>query len=172
MNVSKAVPRAGRRGLAGLALLGVLAGCATGVPVERVVVVDGSRFDNVQGEAGLTVRTFTELPGDERAEVLGARCSVLTTLYTAELVTPARLRVPGFGPQSPELEITCNADGLSGSATVQITTNWRYPPGLSPYTGVYGPYGPYVYGGVRLGGRYGAGAVPVSKYPNANILLR
>ena len=35
-----------------------LAACAGGVPVDHQVVVPGGRFDAVQGEARLTVRTF------------------------------------------------------------------------------------------------------------------
>ncbi len=160
------------RPLRAAVLLAVLAGCASGVPVERVVVVDGSRFDAVQGEAGLTVRTFLPADGDMRAEVIGAKCVVRTSLYTAELVTPSRLRLPGFGPQSPELEITCTADGFSGGETVGIETNWRYPPGYWPYPGMYGPYGWGYGGGAAFGWGYGGGAVPVFYYPDAHVMLR
>ena len=102
------------RALPGLAAL-LLAGCATGVPVERQVVVPGDRFQAVQGEAAFLVRTFLAPEGDVRREVVGADCELTSSLYTATLVTPSRLVVPNFGPQSPELNVACRADGLSGA---------------------------------------------------------
>ncbi len=140
-----------RKSLAALAVSGsVLAGCATGVPVERQVVVAGDRFTNVQGEAAFIVRTV--LPVDEngaRREVVGARCTVLSSLYQAELVTPARVVVPNFGPQSPQITVSCKAGALSGAGTARIVTRWDGPP---PYPGLWGPRH-----GANLGTRLGAG---------------
>jgi hypothetical protein len=142
------------------------------VPVERQVVVAGDRFANVQGEAALFVRTFlAEEAGGERREVVGARCQVLSSLYSAELVTPSRLVVPNFGPQSPELFVSCAAGELSGAGGTRIVTRWNEPPGYWGAPWAYGPYGP-------AGGWYGPGwgwygpAYPVSDYPDLNILLR
>jgi hypothetical protein len=148
----------------------MLAGCASGVPVERQVVVPGDRFDSVRGEAALFVRTYVEAAG-ERRELAGARCDVVTSLYRTELVSPSRLVVPNFGPQSPELGITCRAGERSGSETVRILTRWNepprywgYPPGYWGWPGVFPP-GPFDWGW------YGPG-YPVSDYPNARVLLR
>ena len=155
-----------------LLLVTGLAACATGVPVERAVVVPGGRFDSVRGEASLIVRTFLPDEGQERREVLGALCDVTTSLYTAQLTTPSRLVLPNFGPQSPELGITCRTEGLSGSAQQPIVTRWRYPPG---YYGGY-PVGPiYGYPGMTWGWGYGGGwgsAYPVSEYPDVRVVLR
>jgi hypothetical protein len=141
-----------------------LAACATGVPVERQVVVPGGRFDAVQGEAQLTVRTFLPQEGDERREVVGADCTVVSSLYSAELVTPARLVVPNFGPQSPELEIDCRAGDLAGSGRVRIVTRWQQPPGYWGY-----PWGPYGWPGW---GWYGGPGLPVSDYPNLDVIMQ
>jgi hypothetical protein len=148
-----------------LVLAATLVGaCASGVPVERQVVVSGTRFDAVQGEAALFVRTFLPDEGGERREVVGARCRVVSSLYAAELVTPSRLVVPNFGAQSPEIGVDCTAGELAGSGTARIVTHWRDPPGYWGYP--WGPfYRPYGWGW------YGPG-YPVSDYPNLAIVMR
>jgi hypothetical protein len=147
-----------------LAGLVALAGCASGVPVEREVVVSGSRFVAVQGEAELLVRTFLPRSADERLEVLGARCQVVSSLYSAELITPSRLVLPNFGPQSPELNFSCNADGKSGQARARIITRWYDYPGAWGW----GPPGAFGWGGWGWAGP----AYPVSEYPDVAIELR
>jgi hypothetical protein len=144
----------------------MLAGCAATVPVERQVVVSGERFAAVQGEASLFVRTFLAPVEGDRREVVGATCRVASSLYTAELVTPARLVLPNFGPQSPELEVSCMAGEWSGSGRVRIVTRWSQPPnvwGPGPYWGPGWGWDPWGWPGP---------AFPVSDYPDLNILLR
>ena len=145
----------------------LLAACAGGVPVDHQVVVSGSRFDAVQGEAGLTVRTFL---ADEQSEVVGARCEVVSSLYAAKLVPPSRLLVPNFGPQSPEIAATCRAGALAGAGTVSIVTRWQQVPG--PWWGYPGGlYRPWGYGWYGYGFDYGPG-YPVSDYPDLRVILR
>jgi len=120
-----------------------------------------------RGEASLFVRAFlADETRGERQEVVGARCQVLSSLYSAELVTPARLVVPNFGAQS--LDVSCIAGELTGAGRAEIITRWSEPPGYWGYPGVYAPgwgwYGPGW-------GWYGP-AYPVSDYPDLNILLR
>ena len=50
-----------------------------------------------------------DLVDDEAVRRDGADCRVVSSLYATELVTPSRLVVPNFGPQSPELVATCNS---------------------------------------------------------------
>ncbi|HMQ92285.1 MAG TPA: hypothetical protein PKA33_00235 [Amaricoccus sp.] len=170
MSRGHALSEGGRSGGAALGiLLGLmLAGCASGVPVERQVVVPGARFQAVQGEARLTVRTFLEDEAGERQEVLGANCAVRSSLYETELVTPSVLVLPNFGPQSPELEFACRAGELAGAGRADIDTFWRSYPGGWGYPGPYPWRPPYGWGGWGL---YGP-AYPVSNYPNVSITLR
>ena len=154
------------RGLVASLGLVLLAGCATGVPVERMAVVPGGRFAGVQGEAALTVRTFLDDGGGERREVVGATCDVVSSLYSTRLVTPSRLVVPNFGPQSPELGVSCRAGELTGAGRVRIITRWQEPPGFWGY-----PYGPGFGGPWGWWGWYGPG-YPVSDYPNLNVRMR
>lgn len=156
-----------RRGIIGLATAALLAGCATGVPVERSVVVSGARFEAVQGEADLIVRTFLPPEAGERREVLGAVCDVRSSLYEARLVTPSRLVVPNFGPQSPELSFACRAGDLSGTAQRDVVTHWNQPPGYWGYPGAFGPWGWGGWGGWGYGPAY-----PVSGYPDVAVVLR
>lgn len=148
-----------------LALPLLLAACATGAPVDRQVVVDGGRFQAVQGEAALVVRTFLPPQGNTREEVLGAQCDVASSLYTTRVVTPSRLVLPNFGPQSPELLVTCRAGERTGSANVRIITRWQSAPGYWGYPGYGSPWG---WGGWG----WGAPGYPVSDYPNVNVILQ
>ncbi len=153
-----------------LALL--LGACASGVPVERQVVVQGGRFDAVRGEAGLLVRTFVD-EGDQRREVIGADCDIVSSLYAARLVTPSRLVVPNFGPQSPQLTATCRTGNLNGSGTIGILTRWQQPPGYWGYPGGLwrGPWGdPWGWGGGPWG--WGGPGYPISEYPDLFVTLR
>jgi hypothetical protein len=98
-------------------------------------------------------------------EVVGARCAVLSSLYTAELVTPSRLVVPNFGPQSPEISLNCAAGELSGSGTARIFTRWQGAPGYGayPWGGFYRPY---------AWGWYDGPGYPVSDYPDLHVVMR
>ncbi len=153
-----------------LAAMLFLAGCASGVPVDRTVIVPGGKFTAVQGEADLIVRTVMPENG---GELLGATCDVRSSLYQTQLLTPARLVVPNFGPQSPELFINCRAGDLMGKADVGIVTLWQdngwgYP---GVYGGAYagpwrGPWaGPWAPG-------WGWPGYPVSRYPDVRVIMQ
>lgn len=151
-----------------LPVLLLAAGCASGVPVERQVVVSGARFTAVQGEAAFIVRTFLAPEDGERREVVGATCRLSSSLYDAEVVTPARVVVPNFGPQSPEIAAACRADDLAGTGGTRIVTRWQQ----SPLGGPPGPfYGPWGLGGPGAWGWYDP-AIPISDYPDLHVLLR
>jgi hypothetical protein len=146
----------------------LLAGCAAGVPVERQVVVSGARFQDIQGEAAFFVRTFLPDEGSERREVVGATCTVTSSIYSTEIVTPVRLVVPNFGPQSPELSFACRAGALRGAGRARIVTRWSGPP---PYWGPPGPWGYPGWGGWGGWGWYGPGW-PISDYPDVRVIMR
>lgn len=160
--------------LRGLALVGLLGGCAGGLPLGPDVVVGGQNFPAARGEADLVVRTHTIGTDGAEREVGGATCALRSVLFTARFTTPARLRMPNFGPQSPDLMIDCAAGRLSGGVTAPIHTYLRSPPG---YAGPWGPYGP----GWLGPGYYGRGwwdpwyypepSYPVWEYPNVSVRL-
>ncbi len=132
------------------------------------MVVPGDRFTAVQGEAGLFVRTFLPAEGDERREVVGATCRIVSSLYATELVTPSRLVVPNFGPQSPQLTATCTAGDLSGTGGTRIVTRWQQSPWGWGYAG--GPWG-WGPGWGPGAGWYGGPAYPVSDYPDLIVSM-
>lgn len=147
-----------------------LGGCAGGLPLGPDVVVSGAKYVAVQGEADLVARTFVIDAAGQKLEVAGAVCDVESSLYSARLTTPARLRVPNFGPQSPALGFSCAAGELKGGATVGIETYWRTAPGMyGPYWEAYGP-GALGWPGPGWG-LYGP-SYPVSEYPNVHVILR
>lgn len=150
-----------------LAICFLLSACASGAPVIEEVVVSGAGFTAVQGETSLVVRTFVRDVSGERLEVPGAECEVTSSLYETRVTTPSRLVLPNFGPQSPDLNVFCRADDLSGSARRSIQT---YARGAyyGPYYGYPGVYGPWGGGGW---GVYGQGYV-VSSYRDVAVELR
>lgn len=148
-----------------------LAACATGAPVSRQVVVPGGQFAAVQGEARFVVRSFLPPEGNERREVIGARCDLVTSLYKTSLVTPAQVVVPNFGPQSPEVAVSCKTPDGTGAGSARIVTRWQQAPGFwgDPYGGPRGgPWGPGW--GPGPWGWSGPG-YPVSSYPNIDVTL-
>ncbi len=155
-------------------LILMLPGCAAGLPLREDVAVSGQKFVAAQGEADVVVRTYVLDPAGKPAELGGAACQITTSLYDAKLTTPARLRLPNFGPQSPELFVTCAAEGLEGAARQDINTFWQGAPGF--YGGpFYGPfYGPGWYGPGVFGPGWGmpGPGYPVSEYPDVDVLLR
>lgn len=158
-----------------LAGFGLLAGCAGGgLPLGPDVMVSGQNFAAAQGEADVVVRTHIVDPDGAEREVAGAVCDVRSVLYSAKLTTPARLRLPNFGAQSPDLMFDCAAGELRGSAARPITTVWRTPPGYSGYDGWYGPgwYDPRWYGPGWGPWGYPEPRYPVSLYPDVSIQLR
>ena len=95
----------------------------------------------------------------------------MSSLYRTELVTPARLVVPNFGPQSPEIAVACTAGDLSGSATARIRTFWQEPPGYWGYPGA-GPYGFYRPFGWGWSGGAGLPGLGLSRPHRADALSR
>lgn len=151
-----------------LPLLALLAGCAKGVPVERQVVVPGDHFEAVRGEADLVVRSFTG-SRQERLELIGATCDVTTSLWSTRLVTPSRLVVPNFGPQSPDIDIVCLAGDRTGAARASIVTRWEEAPGYwSVGVGAWN-YTP----GLSYGAGWGwpLAAYTISDYPDIAVTL-
>lgn len=157
------------RAISGIVLILGLGGCASGLPLEEEVIVDGQRFVAAQGVADVVIRAYLPNAAGEFGEIAGATCAVSTSLYDARVTTPARLVVPNFGAQSPDLDITCEALDKIGSAQQPIRTYWQSAPGY--YGGVgwgrgYGLYGP------GWGGYGPQPSYPVSRYPEVAVVLR
>jgi hypothetical protein len=163
-----------RRRSAALGLaLGALAGCApAGLPLEPTVLVPAPAGAVAQGQAEVLVRAFVAAPGGDRREVGGAACALSSILFTTTLRTPARVRVPSYGPQSPTLVAACRAGELSGAAEQRIVTRWVRAPGAWPGPGPWGPPygGPWGWGGWS-GWGWDAPSFPVFVYPPLEVSL-
>lgn len=154
-----------------------LAGCATGgLPLRETVAVPAGRFEAVQGQADVVVRSFVAGADGQSREVGGASCQITSILFSAQLRTPGRLVFPGFGPQSPTLRIDCRAGALAGSAEAAVQSRWvRMPgawPGPGPWPSAYGawggPWGPG-WGGPAWGG---GPSYVTFVYPDVAVPLR
>jgi hypothetical protein len=69
------------------------------------------------GDQIVEVRTFAFKDGEGRQEVAGATCQLSTSDYTAQLVTPAKVRVPLYRVQSAELAVSCEKPGYARKLT-------------------------------------------------------
>jgi hypothetical protein len=162
------------RAAAALALAFSLGACAYHrLPLGPAVSVPPAAYGAVQGEARLVVRTFTRDAEGTLLEVGGARCRVSSLLFQTDLVTPAPLIVPNFGPQSPTLEFDCRAGELTGQDRQRIVTRWIQQPGAGAW-GWGGPWGPW---GDPWGGPWGPWGWPgpayaVFEYPDVAVLLQ
>ena len=110
-------------------------------------------------------------------EVVGADCRIVSSIYTTEVVTPSRLVVPNFGPQSPELVATCRAGDLTGTGRTRIITRWQPSPwgwgypGPGPWGFGYPGPGPWGWGSPVGWGWYEP-SYPVSDYPDLIVTMR
>lgn len=93
-------------------------GAAVGLDVYARDRAAGSPVPRFRGQDTVPVRAYGNLNGDGIAEITGARCTVDSGLYSATLQTPANVAVPDYGPDSPAIFVRCEAQALSGSATV------------------------------------------------------
>lgn len=119
-----------------------LAGCASaGLPLRETVAVPAGRLNAVQGQADVVVRSFITDEAGQSREVGGATCEVSSILFSTRLQTPGRLVFPGFGPQSPTLQIDCRAGPLAGSSEASVQTRFVRAPGAWPGPGLYGAGG-------------------------------
>jgi hypothetical protein len=103
-----------------------LGACATPklplTSMEEVTYLPGAQIPDskVRGSEILEVRTLAkkEENGDHstsEVEVAGAKCLIKSDHYTATLITPAGLRVPLYGYQTPQLSIECVKEGYNKS---------------------------------------------------------
>ncbi len=91
---------------------------AVGIDVYARDRSRGNPVPRFRGQETVQVRAFGNLNGDGRAEITGASCTLDSGLYTARFSTPANIGVPDYGPDSPSVFVRCEANGLSGSVTV------------------------------------------------------
>ena len=103
---------------AALALL--LAGCAEmarpGTTTVRVEPRSDAELPLARGETQLEVRAVSaDAPG---REFPGAVCDAISPYFASRFTAPARLLIPEYGSQTPEVTVSCEAGGASGRATV------------------------------------------------------
>jgi hypothetical protein len=83
----------------------------------------GEKVPELAGDQILDVRSFVtadgpfgnEIPGEEFA---GAKCTVKARDYSAQVTTPARLRVPIYRLESSALSVACDREGYESRSIV------------------------------------------------------
>jgi hypothetical protein len=126
------------RALMAVLVIGFLGGCATaGLEVARVSEIRptnkaggldvyaerrraGDKVPDFAGDQIVDVRTYKaqedgDLAGEEFA---GATCAVKARDYAAQVITPARIRVPLYRQQSSPLSVSCEHAGYQPRSAV------------------------------------------------------
>lgn len=113
--------------LMAVAAVGLLAGCASpGLEVARVTDIRpsnkaagldvyaerrraGEKVPDFTGDQIVDVRTYREREesGYSDEEFAGAKCTVKARDYAADVITPARIRVPLYRRESSPLSVSC-----------------------------------------------------------------
>lgn len=86
---------------------------AAGVDVYAERRHKGEKVPDFTGDQLVDVRTYVTQEDSDFAgpEMAGAKCSVKARDYAAEVVTPARIRVPLYRAQSSPLSVSCEREG-------------------------------------------------------------
>jgi hypothetical protein len=135
------------------AALLALAGCAKPLEVSSITEIKsttGSKGIDVHeprrangqqglpefaGDQLLEVRTYTNENGNGEAEIADVACIVSAADFSANVVTPAKVRVPLYRAQSSTLAVSCDKPGFKKRsitvAAVDATRSGRYATGSS-----------------------------------------
>lgn len=93
-------------------------------------VQDPSLAPEFAGDQLVEVRTYRDDPEKGQVEMAGANCHLSAALYSADLTTPAKVRVPLYRGQSSELSAKCTKPGFSDKLVTvgafDATRNQRY----------------------------------------------
>ncbi len=93
---------------------------AQGLDVYAASRARGQSVPEFKGETLVTIRSFLDTEGPGTTEFAGARCRVFSSLYSAEITTPAEVVVPNFGKGSPVVTAECRANGRSATRSAAI----------------------------------------------------
>lgn len=84
-----------------------------GVDVYAARRARGEPVPQFAGDQLLEVRTYAAKDGLVAEEFAGAVCTIKSSNFSAEAVTPAKVRVPLYRDQSSTLAVSCNKDGFN-----------------------------------------------------------
>ena len=93
-------------------------GGQTGLDVYATRRQKGDAVPEFAGDQLLEIRSYRYEDGKGRVEFAGAACAVTGSEFNADVVTPARLRVPLYRAQSGALSVSCSKDGLAKKSVV------------------------------------------------------
>jgi hypothetical protein len=86
---------------------------AQGVDVYAARRQSGEKVPDFAGDQIVEVRTYAETEGGGTGdEFAGARCQVKARDFSADLVSPGKVRVPVYRAQSSQLAVQCQKDGF------------------------------------------------------------
>lgn len=92
---------------------------AEGIDIYAGARANGRSAPRFRGQETVTVRAVRRF-AEGGAEVAGPRCTLDSGVFEARFTTPARVVVPDYGPDSPDLFVRCTAGDLSGTASAEV----------------------------------------------------
>ena len=177
-----------RRGLRAAALALLLVGCAEiappgttpGTTTVQVEPRSDAEPPLARGETQLVVRAVSaDAPG---REFPGAVCEAISPYFASRFTAPARLLIPDYGSQSPEVTVSCEARGASGRATVAPQASYSGggfgAPAVGISVGTGGGWNGWDGDGVGVGlswwggGGGGGYGEPLVRYPALRVPMR
>lgn len=73
---------------------------------------DPASAPEFSGDQLVEVRTYRQDPENGQVEMEGATCKLSAALFSADMTTPAKVRVPLYRGKSSELSATCSKPGF------------------------------------------------------------
>ena len=101
----------GRLKLTGV-MAGVIAlsGCVQSIPIETPPVIpaykSASRGLEANSLVATEVRAFSKESG-KKAELKGVPCTIKSSYFDAEVITPAMVQLPSYADKTPPVELSC-----------------------------------------------------------------
>ncbi len=158
----------------------VLAGCATTAPAPvnvntvRVVERTGNAVPLARGETQLVVRAVPA--GTSGQELRGAACTAEAPWFQADFASPGLLLMPDYGSAAPDVTVTCRSGTASGTGIAHPQSALSGGMGGWPAIGVSVGTGNSSGVGVGFGWFGGGGAatggVPVTRYPELQVVMQ
>lgn len=120
--------------VAGVLAVLVLAACAKPLEVGSVTEIkpppgtigtdiyaarraSGEKVPDFAGDQIVDVRSYAVKEGEMAPEIAGARCKLSTGDFSADLTTPAKVRVPIYRNQSSPIAVKCEKEGFKPKLT-------------------------------------------------------
>ena len=148
---------------------------ATPFATVRPQPIPGATPPPARGETRLDVVAVSHDAEGRETELTGAACEARSPYFAADFTAPARLLIPDFGPNSPQVDVTCRSGSAVGRASSR--PDWAWSGGFGGWPAIGVSVGTGTQSGVGVGfGWYGGGTgmaagQPAIRYPALRVAV-